>query len=134
MLGALLCTAVILPAQADAPTVKPGEWSYSVKTEMPGMPFAMPPISFKHCITEQEVADGKAYQQDPKNKDCKMENLKQTKSSVSYDMVCTGKNAMTGHYDVTFGNDSMIAKGSMSMQGGQTVNNTTEAKRIGDCK
>lgn len=133
ILGTLLCTAVILPASAGGPAVKPGEWSYSVKTEMPGMPFAMPPVTFKHCITEKEVADGKAYQQDPKNKDCKTENLKQTSNSASYDVVCTGKNPMTGHYDVTFTDDSMTAKGTMNMQG-QTMKNTTQAKRIGDCK
>src|SRR2546427_370880 len=83
--------------QADKPGVKPGEWSYSMKTEMPGMPFAMPAMTFKHCVTQEDADKGDAYRNSKEQQgDCKTENLKQGKGSASYDVVCTGKHPMNG--------------------------------------
>jgi hypothetical protein len=130
---AALCLASLPALAADHPSIKPGEYSYSMKTEMPGMPFAMPPMTFSHCVTQEDVDKGDAYLNSKEKNDCKVENLKHGKGTASYDVVCTGKRPMTGHYDVTFGGDSMTSVGTMNMDG-KTIKHAMDAKRVGDCK
>lgn len=131
-----LIGAVTVAAQAaDTPDFKPGQYQYNIKTEVPGLPFPMPPVSFSQCVTQKDIDDGKAYQKGEKGDrgDCKMENLKQTRTSASYDVVCSGKNAMTGHYDLTFSDTGFAGKGTMNM-GGQVMNTQMSATRTGDCQ
>ena len=129
-----LAFAIALPAHADKSSVKPGEWSYSMKTEIPGMPFAMPAMTFKHCVTQEDADKGEAYRNSKEQQgDCKTENLQQGKGTASYDVVCTGRHPTTGHYDITFDDNSMKSTGTMHMEG-QDMKQTMEAKRLGDCK
>jgi hypothetical protein len=126
----ILTAGLPLSALADKPMMKPGLWEYTMKMEMPGMPFAMPPIKTERCLKQDEIDRGDQYAKDEKN-DCQLKNLKQGASSASYDVAC--KDGTTGHYDFTYGGDSMTGKGVTDSQG-QKVTTNFASKRLGDCK
>ncbi|MEQ1438999.1 DUF3617 domain-containing protein [Fontimonas sp. SYSU GA230001] len=128
-LASLLALTFGAPALADT-TPQPGQWEYSIKMEMPGMPFAMPPMSVKQCLTETDAKRGAVYT-DQKS-DCKVENLKQSGGKVSYDVVCTGEHAVKGHYEFTVTPTSLDGVGTMDVQG-QTMRHVMSGKYLGPC-
>ena len=131
----ILAAAVVLPAAALAGDgMQPGMWEYTMKMEMPGMPFAMPPQTFQRCMTQKDVDSGE-YGKNPHEKsDCKMSNMKRDATKISYDVACTGEHAAKGHYDFTMAKDTMSGAGTLAMEGGQTMKQNFSAKRVGDCK
>jgi len=114
---------------ADPATMQPGLWSYTVKMEMPGMPFAMPPQTFQHCLTQADVDSGKQYR-DQQNQDCQVKDLKQSAGKASFAMTC--KDGTTGTAEYAFTPTSMTGKTIMNRQG-QTMTMNMSAKRSGDC-
>jgi hypothetical protein len=127
LLGCVLGTA--LPAVA-ADGMRPGQYDYNIKMEMPGMPFAMPPMTMQHCLTQADLDTGRQYQGQP-NQDCEVKNLKQSPGKASMDLVC--KDGTTGKGEFTFGNDSLTGKTTMTKDGQAMVMNMT-ARRTGECK
>jgi hypothetical protein len=118
---------------AGASPMQPGQWDYSIKTEMPGVPFPMPPISYSHCLTADDVSKG-SVASDPNQKgDCKTQNLKQAGSRISYDFVCTGEHPVKGHYEFDVTATTLAGTGSMDLGGGQQMTQKLSAKRKGDC-
>ncbi len=130
--AALLAAGLVaVPAvAAEESTMKPGEWEYSMKMEMPGMPVAMPATTYKHCLTQADLDKGDQYQAGDKNKDCELKNLQHRSDGASYDIAC--KDGTTGHYDFTVTDSSMQGKGVMKVQGQEMTTNFS-ARRIGDC-
>ncbi|MGH8531077.1 MAG: DUF3617 domain-containing protein [Nevskiales bacterium] len=114
---------------AEESTMKPGQWEYTMTMEMAGMPVAMPPTTYTHCLTQADLDKGAQYEAGDQ-KECEMKNLKHSASGASYDMVC--KNGSAGHYDFTVMDTSMQGKGSMTVQG-QEMKTNFSAKRTGDC-
>ena len=115
---------------ADPGTMQPGRWNYTVKLEMPGMPFAMPPQSFQHCLTQADVDSGKQYQ-DRQNQECQARDLKQSPGKASFTLVC--KDGTTGTAEYSFTPTSMTGKTVMNRQG-QAMAMNMSAQRSGDCK
>lgn len=126
----VLAAGLPLAALADKPAMKPGLWEYTMKMEMPGMPFAMPPIKTQRCLKQDEIDRGDQYSKD-ENSDCQVKNLKQGATGASYDVAC--KDGTTGRYDFTSGADSMTGKGVTDTQGTKVTTNFA-SKRLGDCK
>jgi hypothetical protein len=127
----LLAAAALCPVLAIAGSgMKPGQYDYTMKMEMPGMPMAMPPTTFHHCVTAADVDKGQQFQSQ-QNKDCEMKNLKQTAGKATFDIAC--KDGTTGTGEYTFGGDSMTGKTTMNRQGQPMVVNLS-AKRTGDCQ
>jgi hypothetical protein len=129
-LAAVAVALLPFAALAADPGMKPGLYAYTVKMEMPGMPFAMPPQQFQNCLKQEDVDGGKQFQ-DQRNKDCDVKNLKQSAGKASFDVAC--KDGTTGHADYTFGADSMAGKTVMNHEG-QAITMNMTAKRSGDCK
>ena len=129
---ALICLAV-LPAAAGTDGMQPGMWEYNIKMEMPGMPFAMPPVVTQQCLTQQDVDKGQAYRDQNQKGECQMSNLKQSAGKISYDIACTGKQPATGHFDFNTTASALNGVGTMDMSG-QKMKQTFAAKRVGDCK
>jgi hypothetical protein len=127
---AVLALAVIPAALAAEPNMQPGNYDYTVKMEIPGMPFAMPPQKFQHCITQDDVAKGKQYENQG-NQDCETKNLKQSAGKASFDIAC--KDGTTGSAEYTFTGDGMSGKTLMTKEGHPMTMNMS-AKRAGDCK
>ena len=129
----VVVAAALLPLAAVAGDgMKPGKYSYTVKMEMPGMPFQMPPQNFQHCLTQADVEKGKQYDnQSERGSDCEIKNLKQSAGKASFDLAC--KDGTTGKAEYTFTSDGLTGKTVMTREGTpMTVN--MSAKRSGDCK
>ena len=129
---AVAALGVATLAQAGG-TMKPGMWSYTGKMDAPGMPMQMPPMSYQHCLTQDDIDHHKQYKSD-RDKDCEISNMKQDGGHVSFDMTC--KNGTTSHADYQFGEDSMNGKTVTHMAGKHPMDMTMNmsAKRTGDCK
>jgi hypothetical protein len=124
-LAALASTAALA-----ADTMKPGLYDYTVKMEMPGMPFEMPPQKMQSCVKQEDVDLGKQYQTQ-RDQDCQVKNLKQSAGKASFDMTC--KDGTTARAEYTFSDTSMSGKTVMNRQG-QVITMVMNAKRAGDCK
>ncbi len=140
MLTAALLVLSPLPAAAAAPIMQPGLYEISVQMVMKGMPMQMPVSSFRHCITPQDIVDGKAYASSKDSKDCKISNLKQSGDKVSYDFACVmqGHGNMVGHSSGTSHATgyAMTTSGRFvpAMEGMSEFSQKMNAKRLGDCK
>lgn len=126
-------TAVLLPAAAlAADGMKPGQYAYTVKMEMPGMPFQMPPQNFQRCVTQADVDKGRQYDnQSDRGSDCEVKNLKQSAGKATFDLAC--KDGTTGKAEYAATGDGMTGKTVMTREGTPMTMNMT-AKRVGDCK
>jgi len=123
---------VSVAALAADKNMKPGMYDYTVKMEMPGMPFAMPPQNFQRCVTQAEVDKGKQYDnQSDRGSDCEVKNLKQSAGRATFDLVC--KDGTTGKAEYAVTGDGMTGKTVMTREGTPMTMNMS-AKRTGDCK
>lgn len=127
---AIIMAAASLAALGADSRMRPGLYDYTVKMEMPGMPFAMPPRTFQHCLTQADVDKGRQYDSQ-QNKDCETKNLKQSAGSASFDLVC--KDGTTGSASYTFADGRMTGKTQMTKDGHPMTMNMS-AERTGDCK
>jgi hypothetical protein len=129
----LAIAAALLPLAAlAADGMKPGMYAYTVKMEMPGMPFALPPQQFQRCVTQADVDKGKQYDnQSDRNSDCEVKNLKQAAGKTTFDLACKDGTTGTAEYAAT--GDGMTGKTVMNRQG-TAMTMAMSAKRTGDCK
>jgi len=140
LLTAALLFLPPLPAAAAAPTLQPGLYEISVQMELKGMPMKMPVSSFRHCITPQDIVDGKAYASSENSKDCKISNLKQSGNTVSHDFACVmpGSGSMVGHSNGTHhatGYDILMSGRFVpAVEGMSEFSQKLSAKRLGNCK
>jgi len=112
--------------------MKPGMYAYTVKMEMPGMPFQMPPQNFERCVTQADVDKGKQYDnQSDRGSDCEVKNLKQAANKTTFDLAC--KDGTTGKAEYALTGDGMTGKTVMNREGTAMTMNMS-AKRSGDCK
>ncbi len=129
-LAALAVALLPVAALAADKAMQPGLYDYTVKMEMPGMPFEMPAQNFQSCVKQEDVDKGKQYQTQ-RDQDCEVKNLKQSTGKASFDIAC--KDGTTGHADYTFGDASMNGKTVMNREG-TAMTMAMSAKRVGDCK
>ncbi len=133
--------SIVNVASAQMPKLDtaPGKWSYSTRTEIPGM--GSIPMSFEHCVTQKDVDEGRQLSaQKDAGMDCKYSDLKQTGNRYQFTAACTSKNMpepMIMTYDMTASSTQFDSK--MTMTGGNTkamggkMNMSMSAKRTGGC-
>lgn len=145
-LAALLACAFALPALAqDNPwagmkgKIKEGQWEYTMKMQMPGMPgggMTMP--AFRQCITAKDIESGGMGQKDGKMPDgCSVRNMRVSGNNATYTMECTKEPKMVSDVNMTFAGDSFTMKQNTTMdQGGQKMNmvNDMTGRYVGPCK
>lgn len=109
-------TAAAAPALA-APNMQEGEWenAIEVKMEMPGLPFSMPGMSFKHndCLTHKDMVPDTAQ----KGQECKIKEQKVSGDKVTWKSVCTDKDG------------TLEAEGEMTYSG-KSYRGTMKARSI----
>ena len=139
--------SVSLIAQVGGGPRRDGNWDITMEMQMPGMPnmpagMSMPPIKTTQCITREEAADpSKSLPKPPAGRggpaqDCKVSDQKAEGNKVSWAMVCTGANPMTGTGEIVYATDSYTGTMVMNMaRGGQMTAMTMKytGKRLGDC-
>ena len=139
LLIATFCFVSVASAQMPKFDTSPGKWSYSTRTEIPGM--GSIPMSFDQCVTQKDIDEGKNLSaQKEAGMDCKYSNVKQTGNRYQFTATCTGKSMpepMVMTYDMTASPTQFESK--MTMTGGNTkamggkMNMSMSAKRIGGC-
>jgi hypothetical protein len=140
----LIClTAVLLLAAASlllaaSPDMQPGKWNVTMKMEMTGAPFPMPPITFTQCITKDDLNDPKkTVPNSSKDKsNCEVKDYKMSGNKATWRMQC--KDGSTGKGEMTY--KSISYSGVMTMEsmdkrhGKSTVVQRISGKRTGECK
>ncbi len=131
---------------AQAGPRRDGNWEVTMEMAMPDMPnmpagMTMPPMKTVQCITKEDAADPQKTlpsrgQRGGAPSDCKVSDYKTVGNKVSYDMVCTGAQPMSGHGEFTYAADSYTGVMIVNMaRGGQgmAMNMKYTGKRLGDC-
>jgi hypothetical protein len=139
--AALGASVVSSPASAQLPKLdtSPGKWSYSTRTEIPGI--GSIPMSFEQCVTQKDIDEGRNLNaQKDAGMDCKYSDVKQTGSRYQFVATCSGKSMpepMVMTYDMTATATQMDAKmtmtGGAAKQMGGKMNMSMSAKRLGGC-
>ena len=132
-----LCALVAVSVGAQQNPMRPGRWQSTMQMQMPNMPMQMPPMTTAQCITAEELekdpASGlpRGAQNAPQNA-CKMSDYKVSGNTVTWKMVCSGAQAMTGEGELTFVQDTYT--GTMKLEGPQgAMAMKMTGKRLGDC-
>jgi hypothetical protein len=132
---AVLASATAVVAQSH---MRPGQWEVAMQMQLVNPPMQMPEMKTTQCVTPEQVKDpastlpsGGPQGRGGKN-DCKVEDYKVSGGNVTWKMVCTAPQAMTGNGDLTFTNDSYT--GTMKMETPQgAMSMKLAGKRLGDC-
>ena len=129
-------------AWAKATGFKPGMYEYKMTMEMSGIPgvgtMKMPPTSFKKCVTQKDVDEGRQMMGDSQNGfKCTMTSFSAKGDSGQYAQNCEGpdmKMTVVGNF-VQKG-DTQVHNSKTAMQGkgmNTNANNVMEIRRLGDC-
>ena len=129
--GLLAGFSLFHPSMAPAAdAMKPGLWEITTTMEMPGMPFQQPPQVVRHCYTAQEVKEEPV----PKDKNCKVTDLKSSGNKVNWKVECKGEMAGKGEGQITYQGDSAYEGWTKMQTQGMNMTMKYKAKRLGDCK
>jgi hypothetical protein len=125
--------ALLLPVAAlAAGGMQPGNYEFTTKMEMPGMPFAMPPMTAQRCLKKEDLDKNDQYRTDNSGSgDCEVKNLKQSGGKTTFDLAC--KDGTTGKAEYTVTDTGMTGKTVLTREGTPMTMNMS-AKRTGDCK
>lgn len=122
--SALAGLALAAPVQAQGPDEL---WNMTTRMEMAGM--QMPASSVQVCMKKGEQrADN--LQQD---KNCKVTEQKVVGNKMTWKIVCTGKDAMTGSGEMTRTAESMDGRMRMKTSDGDEMTVVYTGKRAGGC-
>ena len=125
-------TAAFLTAPMHLLAASDGEWwEMTTKVEMPGMP-AMPGAqTVKFCRIKGD--EGKPVKS-ANDKNCAITDVKQAGNTMTFNMKCTGKDAMSGSGEISTTPNSFSQKIKMR-DGGDNLLMVSTGKRVGGaCK
>ena len=132
-LSAAAVVLLAVPVFAASPQ-KPGNWKTTMEMEMPGMPVKMPPVTFTHCVTQEDLENpDRAVPKGKQNSNCKVSDYKVDGKKVTWTMKCEGSQPMTGTGEMTFDADSYTGMMKMTMGESQEMTMKYSGKRLGDC-
>lgn len=107
-------------------------YEVTVKMEVPGMPMPMPAITQKSCV-KRGASEADAI---PHQDNCTVTNARRTGNKVSFVMVCTGRDAMTGDGEITYAGDgySGRVRYKAKMEGqDMDMMQSISGRRLGNC-
>lgn len=112
-----------------------GKWEITTKTEMQGMPMAMPATKFTQCMTKKDTVP----QKPEKGQDCKITSTKVSGDIVTWTMQCkTKEGIIDSSGKITYKNDAFDGTVNMTMDytgsGKMQMTMIMTGKRIGECK
>lgn len=138
-LALAMTTLSALPLSAAAAEPTPGLYEMSMQMLIKGSPMPTPVISFKQCLTADDVKSGKAYRPSEDPKQCTLGEMKLSGATVAFDFSCkeegvTMKGRATGKSDAQSYSMLMVGNFDPPQQGMSEFRQTLKAKRVGDCK
>lgn len=147
LFAVLVAASVSLAAQSGPR--RDGNWEITIEMQMPNMPgmpagmagMTIPPVKTTQCITKADADDPtKALPSRPQRggppPDCKVSDYKTVGNKVSWSMVCTGAQPMSGTGEFVYQGDSYTGLMTMNMEGrgqGMPMAMKYTGKRLGDC-
>ena len=122
-----LCFAAGINAQE-------GEWESTMEMKMEGLPFAIPPVTTKHCVTKEDVVPKSSEKDDQ----CKIKDQKIVGNKVTWSVECLDKGEKTeSQGEITYSGNSYkgTMKTRMTDKTGKTMvsTGTMTGRRIGEC-
>ena len=129
-------------AWAKATGFKAGMYEYKMTMEMSGIPgvgtMKMPPTSFKKCVTQKDVDEGRQMMNESQNGfKCTMTRFSAKGDSGQYAQSCEGPDMkMTVIGNFVQKGDTQVHNSKTAMQGkgmNTNANNVMEIRRLGDC-
>ena len=129
----IACITFAAGAFSSAAFAVPGEyWEITSKTEMPGMPFAIPPTMIKACIPKGGEKDPR---QTAPNKDCQMADIKTSGNKVTWKVSCNQNGTvMNGSGEITSSPDNFDGNTQITGNAGGMAMNMSmvyHGKRVG---
>ena len=107
-------------------------YEVTVKMEMAGMPMQMPSMTQRTCV-KKGASDADSV---PHQDNCKVTDAMRSGNKLTFKMVCTGRDAMTGNGEFVYAGDGysgMIRyKGKMEGQDMEMAQ-TIAGRRVGAC-
>ena len=132
LLPAAVLTLAALPTFTASPQ-KPGNWQITMEMEGANLPMKMPPMTFTHCVTKEDVENPeRAVPKGRENANCKVSDFKTDGNKVTWNVKCEGSHPVTGHGEITFSEESYTGWSKMTM-GDQEITTKMTGKRLGDC-
>ncbi len=133
--AAIVVSLVCATAAFAEVNMQDGMWEMTMKTDMPGMPFEMPPVKYSQCMTKKDLVP----QKKEKNEDCKMVSTKIEGNTVYWKAQCRTKDGtMDSDGKITYSGSSFNGTVKTVMNdkksGRMEVTNHMTGRRIGDCK
>ncbi len=126
-----LVLLLLTAAAAEKIDMQDGLWQITTVTEMPGVPFEIPPMTFNQCITQQELVP----QLEQPGGDCILSDTQISGNTVTWSVVCKGEGGSSrGDGKVTYQGDRFEGDMTMSMDGGMQMNNHMKGIRLGACQ
>src|SRR2546427_3166638 len=128
----MLAVAISAPASA---AMEEGNWEVTMRMEVAGMPFAMPPMKQNQCVTKKDLVPDMSQS----DQNCLVKDQKVVGDTVSWRIQCKGKDGtMDGEGKIKYASKrydgEMRAK--MTDPGGQAmeVQYTMQGIHTGACK
>lgn len=137
-----MCAAVLagvlgmIGTSAAAVDMQEGKWESSVEMKIEGLPFPMPPISFKNtqCLTRKDLVPNMAS----KDQKCDVKERTVVGNTLKWKVVCTDKSGTSeGTGEITYRGSSY--QGTMRTKTtdkkGQSSSSSAKlaGRRLGDC-
>lgn len=121
-----------------AVNMQEGEWEISMEIKMEGMPFQMPPMTFKdtQCLTKEDMVP-KTAKEDEK---CEVKEQKIIGNKAIWKVHCIEKDGSTtdGTGEITYSGNSYqgVMNTKITDKTGQSMTSTTKmtGRRLGACK
>ncbi len=131
IVGVLLLITLSFGMVFAEPNLKSGKWEITTKTEMPGMPMQMPPVTHTQCMSQDDIVP----QNRQPGQECQISNVNMSGDTVTWTMVCTNQGGtMEGKGKITYQGDQMQGTMEMVMKGGgMQMTNKIKGRRIGNC-
>jgi hypothetical protein len=135
LVASLLLTATLAPLAAAQPDIQEGEWEITTRIEMPGLPFALPPMKSSTCLTKESMVPPP----EKKGQECTMKEMQSKGNEVAWKMECKeSTSTMHGSGRIIYTNDSFSGTIELNMQdaGGKTqpMNQQLNGRHVGPCK
>jgi hypothetical protein len=144
-------TYVALLASASAVAQTPGEWKYTIATDLTKIPADMrvnfPTISFAVCRTEADFASGRAFALQtlassearcPSTQFERIPNKNGRFDSLQFGYACDGGSTLSGRasgrVEPSKFSLALESRYSPSVNGVETISQTMTATRVGPCK
>lgn len=130
MLGITLLFTMAAPVVLSAPpTMTPGLWEITLRTELP---VAMPPMTTTVCVSKDEIAEREKPPKVKAKDDCATVSGDLSGNVLAYVSKCKSRDAET-KVRITFHGDRY--EGVVEIQStGRETRQVISARRIGDCE